>query len=164
MKSIPFEDCPRQLPARQRDSRGSGLKHVALALWLGALPGGAAIAQEFPAKPVLLIVPFPAGGSTDILARLLAEAMRPALGQPVLVQNVPGAGLDDRRRPRRAVARRTATRSSIGNWTSHVGAGAVYPVPWHPAERISSRSRCSTTSTLIIVGRTGLAGEATARN
>ena len=76
----------------QRDSLGRWPEHVALALWLGALPGGAAIAQEFPAKPVLLIAPFPAGGATDILARLLGEGMRPALGQQVLVQNVPGAG------------------------------------------------------------------------
>ena len=50
---------------------------------------------------------------------------------------------------------RTATRSSIGNWTSHVGAAAVYPVPWHPVNDLEPISML-TVSTLIIVSRPGL--------
>lgn len=46
----------------------------------------------FPSKPIVLIVPFAAGGPTDVLARVIAEGMSKELGQPVIVENTPGAG------------------------------------------------------------------------
>lgn len=52
----------------------------------------AAIAQEYPTKPITMLVPFAAGGPTDTVARLTAEAMSKTLGQNVLVENLPGAG------------------------------------------------------------------------
>lgn len=55
-----------------------------------ALPG-MAVAQELPAKPITLIVPFAAGGGVDVIARLLADKLRASLGQPVVVENKPGA-------------------------------------------------------------------------
>ena len=52
----------------------------------------AAEAQTFPTKPISLIVPFPAGGTTDVLARALGQELAKSLGQPVIVENKPGAG------------------------------------------------------------------------
>ncbi|MFO1328540.1 MAG: tripartite tricarboxylate transporter substrate binding protein [Rubrivivax sp.] len=57
-----------------------------------ALAAASAVAQPFPARPVTLVVPFPAGGALDAVARPMAEGMRKVLGQPVVVENVAGAG------------------------------------------------------------------------
>ena len=62
---------------------------VAAALALGI---DAAAAQNFPSRPVTLVVPYPAGGPTDTLARIMAEPLRAALGQPIVIENVSGAG------------------------------------------------------------------------
>lgn len=63
------------------------------ALGVGALAGASALSQsDWPDRPIRLVVPYPAGALTDSLGRLVAERLRPALGQPVVVENRPGAG------------------------------------------------------------------------
>jgi len=57
-----------------------------------AVCGIAAQAQDYPNKPVRIFVPYPAGGTTDIMARLLSQKLGDGLGQPVIVDNRPGAG------------------------------------------------------------------------
>ena len=58
---------------------------------LALASAGAALAQGYPTRAITMIVPFPAGGATDTLARFLAEQMRGILGQPVIIENVAGA-------------------------------------------------------------------------
>jgi len=65
-----------------------------LAGMLGGLPGAlaGAAAQAYPSRPVKLIVPFPPGGSTDVIARMMAQRLGDALKTPVVVENKPGVG------------------------------------------------------------------------
>jgi tripartite-type tricarboxylate transporter receptor subunit TctC len=63
---------------------------IPLLAWCAALP--AAAAEDYPARPITMIVPFTPGGGTDIMARLVADRLGRSLGKPVLVDNKPGAG------------------------------------------------------------------------
>ena len=86
----------------------------------------AAGAETFPSRPVTMVVPFGAGGPTDALARIVAERMRVALGQPVLVENVTGASgtIGITRVARAAPDGYTIV---LGNWPAFVVASAIYP-------------------------------------
>lgn len=102
------------------------------AIALIAVPSSAppaASAEVYPSRAITIVVPFPAGGPSDTLSRLLAERVRASLGQPVVVENVPGAGgtLGVDRVVRAAP---DGYFISYGQWASHVGAGAVYPVKY----------------------------------
>src|SRR5690606_13041786 len=81
--------CPHQERASMKKTIPRIVVGAALALGRSA---GAAAQSDFPNKPVHIIVPYSAGGATDILARLMADEMAKRLGQPVVVENKPGAG------------------------------------------------------------------------
>jgi len=69
-------------------------RHFTAGLGAASLGVGTSLswAQTFPAKPIKMVVPFPAGGTTDVVARLIAQRMSENMGQPVLVENRGGAG------------------------------------------------------------------------
>jgi tripartite-type tricarboxylate transporter receptor subunit TctC len=88
----------------------------------GALLAGTVVAnaQGFPTRPITLIVPFPPGGSTDTAARILADKMKPILGQSVIIENVGGAG-GSIAVGRVARAAPDGYTIDIGQWDTHVG-------------------------------------------
>src|SRR5215204_7504788 len=88
----------------------------------GVLVSGivAANGQGFPSRPITLIVPFPPGGSTDTAARILADKMKPILGQSVIIENVGGAG-GSIAVGRVARAAPDGYTIDIGQWDTHVG-------------------------------------------
>ena len=67
------------------------LLFAALAVMILGFSNGT-VAQSYPVRPITIVVPFPAGGPTDALTRLMAEEMSTRLGRPVLIENVTGAG------------------------------------------------------------------------
>jgi tripartite-type tricarboxylate transporter receptor subunit TctC len=90
---------------------------------------GAAQAQAYPQRPIMLIVPLATGGSTDVIARIMAEGMRASLGQPVVVENVTGAGgsIGVGRVVRSAPDGYTI---GIGQWGTNMANGAIYPLQY----------------------------------
>lgn len=91
--------------------------------------GGISKAETYPSRPVTMIVPFPAGGATDTLARFLGQHMNDLLGQPIVIENVGGAA--------GRIAVQKAVRSapdgytlSIGTSTTHMLTGGLYALPY----------------------------------
>src|SRR6266404_1595164 len=84
-----------------------------------------ATAQVYPSRPITIIVPFPAGGPSDVLTRILAERMRISLGQTVIINNVGGAA---GRTGTGRVARATPDGYTLGHGSAgtHMANGAVY--------------------------------------
>ena len=89
----------------------------------------AATAQDYPTRPITIVVPFPAGGPTDALARVLAERMKGALGQSVIIENPTGAAgtIGTGRVARAAPDGYTVI---LGHWQTHVVNGATYALPF----------------------------------
>jgi len=102
------------------------MRRAVLAAFIALLTfGGDALADNFPSRPITIIVPFSAGGPSDAMARILAERMKATLGETILIENVTGAG--------GSIGVGRAVRSppdgytvSFGHLGTHVANGAVY--------------------------------------
>ena len=91
----------------------------------------AANAQAYPSRPITMVVPFPAGGPTDALARILSERMRVTLGQPIVVENLAGAG-GSIGVGRVARALPDGYTLVAGNFGTNVVNGAMYSLQYDP--------------------------------
>src|SRR5256714_14694797 len=100
---------------------------VALVAMLAGV--ASAPAQVFPSRPITLIVPLAPGGSTDVIGRIMAEGMRTSLGQPVIVENVTGAG-GTIGVGRLARATPDGYTFGIGQWGTNMANGAIYSLQY----------------------------------
>ena len=130
---------------------GRALRLVVLA---AAFAWSAASGEGYPAKPVVIVVPFPAGGPTDTIARIVAERMGRSLGQSVIVENTTGAG--------GSIGVGRVVRSppdgylvSIGHIGTHVLNGAIYPLQYDLLKDLEPVALI-TTNPQVIVTPTGL--------
>jgi tripartite-type tricarboxylate transporter receptor subunit TctC len=121
---------------------------LALLMTCGA---AAAIAQAYPAKPVRMIVPFPAGGATDIVGRLIAQKLTEAWGQQVIVDNRGGAG--------GTIGSDVAAKSPPDGYTMLLGTSSTHAVapslysrlPYDPVRDFSPVSLAATATILLVV-------------
>jgi tripartite-type tricarboxylate transporter receptor subunit TctC len=115
---------------------------------------GRAGAQSYPSRPISMIVPFPAGGATDTVARFLGEQMRAPLGQPIVIENVAGAagsiGVG-----RAARAAPDGYTLSIGTLTTHVLIGGLYALQFDLLKDLEPVAQLAV-EPLLIVGKKSL--------
>jgi tripartite-type tricarboxylate transporter receptor subunit TctC len=106
------------------------VKKLLAAAAFAALTGiASATAQTYPSRPITMIVPLAPGGSTDVIARIMAEGMRASLGQPIVVENTTGAGgtIGVGRLARAAPDGYTI---GIGQWGTNMANGAIYSLQY----------------------------------
>ena len=130
--------------------------------WLAAtsaapLASRFAWAQSFPTRPITIVVPFPAGGPTDTLGRVLADRMKNALGQSVIIENLTGAG--------GTIGSTHVARSPpdgytliLGHWQTHVVNGATFTLPFDVVADFAPISLIADCP-MWLVGRSGLAAQ-----
>jgi tripartite-type tricarboxylate transporter receptor subunit TctC len=112
---------------------------------------GPLAADDYPSRPVTMIVPYPAGGPTDAVGRLVAQGMQSALGRPVIIENIGGAAanLGTERVARAAPDGYTI---GLGNSATHVVNGAVYSLKYDVVKDFEPISLLAT-EPVVIVGR-----------
>jgi tripartite-type tricarboxylate transporter receptor subunit TctC len=161
---------PRRFSARRKSSyrlrgfitqdiEGHIMKHprrqiLQFAAGAAALPIASRIAraQTYPSRPVTIVLPYAAGGPTDTLGRILAEGMRTALGQSVIIENVVGANGSI------GVGRVAGVIGDgytllLGLWNTHVSNGAVYPLKYDLVNDFAPISLVSSGPQLIAARR-----------
>lgn len=128
------------------------MKKIVLAAAFAALAAAPAFAQTYPNKPITMIVPFAAGGPTDIVARIVAEPMSRTLGQTVVIENVGGAG-GTTGITRGAGAAPDGYTLMMGHMGTHGAAPALYPnLKYDPTKDFAPVGVAAGTP-IIIVGK-----------
>ena len=126
-----------------------------LAAGAGALLAASRIAkaQAYPSRPITIVVPFAAGGGTDIVGRILADQMRASLGQTVVIENVSGANgsIGVGRVARAAPDGQTFV---LGGWSALVANGAVYALPYDLQRDFEPIALIASQPYLIVTRRT----------
>src|SRR5882724_11927897 len=114
-----------------RGGRRGGMRKWLVAAALVAIAAGttSASAQTYPSRPITLVAPFPAGGQLDVIARIVAEPMREVLGQPIIIENLSGAG-GNLGINKIAKAEPDGYTIGLGQWSTQVVNPVTYEVPY----------------------------------
>jgi tripartite-type tricarboxylate transporter receptor subunit TctC len=112
----------------------------------------AATAQSYPTRPITIIVPYPPGGPTDTISRLVAEHMRQVLGQAIIIENVGGAG-GSVGVGRAARAAPDGYTISAGQWNTHVVNAVIYSLSYDVLQDFEPLALLGTNPGLVVVRR-----------
>ncbi|MDH1814125.1 Bug family tripartite tricarboxylate transporter substrate binding protein [Comamonas aquatica] len=131
-------------------TRRTGLKTLAAATLAVAGMGSALAADAYPDKPLTMIVPFSAGGTTDILARIVGQALGQELGQTIIIENKPGAGGN--------IGAQQASRAKADGYTLFMGTVGTHAInqalykklPYDPAKDFAPLSRVANVPNLLV--------------
>jgi tripartite-type tricarboxylate transporter receptor subunit TctC len=149
-----FHACKAQanagMHAHQSEHRMRNLSLITVVL-LAACAGDRAVAQDYPTRPVTMVVPFAAGGSSDTIGRIMADGMRGPLGQTVVIENVGGASgnIGVGRVARAAPDGYTLI---LGSWPTHVLNAAIFALPYDPLKDFEPVSLVAA-QPLLVIGR-----------
>jgi tripartite-type tricarboxylate transporter receptor subunit TctC len=128
-------------------------RSVIVAAALAAMAALPAAAQTYPTKPITMIVPFAAGGPTDIVARIVAEPMSRTLGQQIVIENVAGAG-GTTGITRGAGAAADGYTIMMGHMGTHGAAPALYPnLKYNPARDFAPVGLAAGTPIVIVASK-----------
>jgi tripartite-type tricarboxylate transporter receptor subunit TctC len=119
---------------------------------------GLARAQTYPSRPITLVVPFPAGGPTDVIARTVGERMRNTLGQTVVIENASGAANGSVGIGRLARATPDGYTIGIGHWSTNVVNGAIYNLNYDLITDLEPLAQI-VNNPLVLVGKNDLAAK-----
>lgn len=130
-------------------SRRMGLKALAAAA-ITAAGMGSAVADTYPSKPITMVVPFSAGGTTDILARIVGQALGQELGETIIIENKPGAGGN--------IGAQQAARSKADGYTLFMGTVGTHAInqslykklPYDPVKDFAPLSRVANVPNLLV--------------
>lgn len=131
-------------------TRRTGLKTLAAATLAVAGMGSALAADAYPDKPLTMVVPFSAGGTTDILARIVGQALGQELGQTIIIENKPGAGGN--------IGAQQASRAKADGYTLFMGTVGTHAInqalykklPYDPAKDFAPLSRVANVPNLLV--------------
>ena len=131
-------------------TRRTGLKTLAAATLAVAGMGSALAADAYPDKPLTMIVPFSAGGTTDILARIVGQALGQELGQTIIIENKPGAGGN--------IGAQQASRAKADGYTLFMGTVGTHAInqalykklPYDPVKDFAPLSRVANVPNLLV--------------
>ena len=121
--------------SRKKMKISSAHARSCLAATLFAVAAGFAVAQGYPVKPVRMVVPFPAGGATDIVGRIVAQKLTEAWGHQVIVDNRGGAG--------GTIGSDVAAKSPPDGYTILVATSSTHAIAPQPVSASSATTRCA---------------------